>query len=195
MMFRTPAIAFVPCVSLVAVVASVACALVLAGCTSDPPASAAAPDQPPIIFLGGRPSVDALLDEFLSAVERKDLAALHKLRVTREEYLEIIVPGMVEKGQPPRRVSEEPREFFWKLLDRKSQYAAEAIVERYGGRHYVSRSLRYSKGSNEYAWYRTHGQVRLDLVDADAEGPFELRTGPIAEVAGQYKFIAFNWDD
>jgi hypothetical protein len=149
----------------------------------------------PIGLSRGAPSIDALLTEFLDAVERQDLDAMHRLRVTKDEYQRIIVPGMVRPGEPPRRISEQPREFFWQINDRKSRYAAEAIANRYGARHYTDRTLRLTRGTREFAWYTTHGQVRLDLHAPELAGTAELRTGSIAEVDGQYKFISFQWDD
>jgi hypothetical protein len=149
----------------------------------------------PIGLGGGAPSIDALLGEFLDAVERQDVDAMHRLRVSKDEYQRIIVPGMVEPGAPPRRISEQPRELFWQINDRKSRYAAEAIAHQYGGRHYTSRDLRLTRGTREFAWYTVHGQIRLDLRALDLPGTAELRTGSIAEIDGRYKFIAFQWDD
>lgn len=150
---------------------------------------------PPIALSGGAPSIEALIDEFLDAVERKDSGAMHRLRVTKDEYLEIIVPGTVGKGESPRRISEQPREFFWALTDRKSQFAADNIVEHFGGLHFTAHTLRFSKGSSAYLWYTTYGQVRLDLRTPENPDVLHLRTGSIAEVDGRYKFLAFNWND
>jgi len=157
--------------------------------------AAASGERPPIGFRAGAPSIDALIDQFLAAVERKDLESMHRLRVTKDEYLAIIVPGTVEKEQPPRQVSEEPSQFFWALNDRKSRYAAEAIVERFGGRRVTAHTLRFSRGTTEYLWYTARGQVRLALTLADDPNVAELRTGTIAEVDGRYKFLAFQWND
>ncbi|MDX2168474.1 MAG: hypothetical protein SF182_15475 [Deltaproteobacteria bacterium] len=151
--------------------------------------------RPPISFTAGAPSVDALIDELLDAIARNDKDAMHRLRVTKDEYLQIIVPGTVEKDQAPRQLTEQPREFFWSLNDRKSRYAADSILARFGGRTPLSHQLRFSRGTTEYLWYTARGQVRLDLTFADAPLPEELRTGTIAEVDGRYKFLAFQWDN
>jgi hypothetical protein len=158
-------------------------------------ASTEAASRPPIGLRDGAPSVDALVDELLDAIERNDKDAMHRLRVTRDEYLQIIVPGTVEKGQAPRQVSEQPREFFWSLNDSKSRYAADNILTRFGGRKPLKHELRFSRGTTEYLWYTARGQVRLDLTYADQPLPEELRTGTIAEVDGRYKFLAFQWDN
>jgi hypothetical protein len=159
------------------------------------PGRAPNPGAPPMAFGGGAPSIDKLIDEFLDAVEHHDTNAMHRLRVTKDEYLEIIVPGTVEKGEAPRQISEQPREFFWALSDRKSRYAADAIVGRFGGLHFTRRELRFSKGVTPYLWYTAYGQVRLDLHTPGTADVFHLRTGTIAEVGGRYKFLAFNWND
>jgi hypothetical protein len=143
----------------------------------------------------GAPSVDALIDELLEAIAHNDKDAMHRLRVTKDEYLQIIVPGTVEKGQPPRKVSKEPREFFWSLNDRKSRYAADNIMTRFGGRTPLTHELRFTNGTTEYLWYTARGQVRLDLLFEQGSLPEELRTGTIAEVDGRYKFLAFQWDN
>lgn len=161
-----------------------------AAAVAAPPAPAAAP----IGLSDGAPSIDALLDEFVAAVEAHDAAALHKLRVTKAEYDGIIVPGMVAKGQPPRQVSEQPREWFWSLNDTKSRYFADDMFSKYAGRHYVQRQLTLTEPVQEWAWYSVHGEVRLALTATDQK-VYELRTGSIAEVDGRYKFISFIWDD
>jgi hypothetical protein len=151
--------------------------------------------KPPITLTGGAPSIDTLLDEFLAAVEQKDKDALHRLRLTKAEYTEIIVPGEVPTGQPPRQTFEQVNDVFWGMLDTKSRYTADAIVNDFGGRHYVERQLELTYGNpREWAWYTGHGEVRLRLKDETGQ-PYELRTGWIAEVDGRFKFIGFNWDD
>src|SRR5205814_592624 len=52
---------------------------------------------------GGSPSVDELVARFLDALGKKDAATLRRLRVTREEYLDIILPGTVPVGADRRR--------------------------------------------------------------------------------------------
>ncbi|MEO8601287.1 MAG: hypothetical protein ABI629_01790 [bacterium] len=178
---------------------SLAC---VSGCArSAEPAQAAAAvvppeaSKPPIGFTDGAVSVDALIDAFLSAVERKDREALHRLRVTKDEYMQIVVPGTTEPGQPPRQITEQPRELFWSLSDTKSQYAAQNILQHFGGKHVLARTLRFTHGTTDYLWYVARGQVRLDLTLEGEALPDELRTGTIAEVDGRYKFLAFQWNN
>ena len=145
-------------------------------------------------FAGGAPSVDALMDEFITALSNKDLEALTKLRVNKAEYVDLIVPGTVAVGQPPRQVSEQPKEFFWGMLDTKSRYFADALVDRFGGRTYRGHQLTFSHPTKEYAWYRAHGEVRMEL-QGDDDITYHLLSGWVAEVDGKYKFIGYEWND
>lgn len=151
-------------------------------------------DKPPIGLTGGAESVDALIDQFLAAVKAGDFKALYQLRLTKEEYCNIVVPGEVPKGQPPRQTFEKVNDLFFGMLDTRSQYAAQAIVGVFKDREFVKREVRMTEPKREFAWYTAIGEVRIDLTQADGR-PSELRTGWIAEVDGRYKFIGYNWDD
>jgi hypothetical protein len=142
----------------------------------------------------GRPSVDTLMDEFIQALTKKDKDALTKLRVSKTEYVDLIVPGTVPVGQPPRMVSEQPKEYYWNLLDTKSHYYADNLVGQFGGRSYRSHQLKFSRPTMEYAWYRAVGQVRLELEGED-DKTYHLLTGWLAEVDGKYKFISYEYND
>lgn len=143
----------------------------------------------------GASSVDELLDRFLAALEKEDMASLNGLRVTKSEYLDIIVPGTVEKGKPPRQISEKPKEYFWGTMDFKAREFAKILTQRYGGRHYSRHQLRYTDPPKEYAWYNAWGQVRLDLTSGEEDKVYHLETGWIVEVDGQYKFMSFEWEN
>ncbi|MGH7786620.1 MAG: hypothetical protein ACRERC_07120 [Candidatus Binatia bacterium] len=149
---------------------------------------------PPITLSGGAPSIDILLDEFLAAVERKDLAALERLRLTKEEYTRIIVPGQVKKGEPPLQTFEKANEVFWGMLNTRSRYTIESLVNEHGGRHYVRRQLQLTEPVREFAWYTAYGGVDLTVWDEKGQD-YELVTGWIAKVEGAHKFIAFSRAD
>lgn len=151
-------------------------------------------DKPPIGLRGGYGSIEALVDAFLDAVQAGDTGAMHRLRLTKEEYANIIVPGEVPKGQPPRATFEKVNDVFFGMMDSRSRYTADAIVARFKGKSFTARRIEFTKGTREWAWYTGHGELRIVLTDA--EGREEtLRTGWIAEVDGQFKFIGLNKDD
>jgi hypothetical protein len=158
------------------------------------PALRAAAQKARESFATGAPSVDALMDQFVDALSRKDKDALVKLRVNQTEYTDLIIPGTVPVGRPPRHVSQSPREFFWRMLDTKSRYFADNLVDRFGGRTYHNHELRFSKPTKEYAWYTAHGEVRMEL-QGDDDVTYHLFSGWVAEVDGRYKFIGYEYND
>ena len=160
---------------------------------------AAKADTPPPLPLerqlsGGAPSADALLDRLLDALAANDEAALHSLRVTESEYLSIIAPGTVPVGAPPRETPKEVSEFYWRLLDAKSRDLGRVLLHDFGGLRFHRKDVRFTRGTKEYAWYTASGETRL-LVENDGGVESLVRTGWIAHVGDQYKFIGLNWNN
>jgi len=139
---------------------------------------------------GGAPSIDTLLDQFLAALAARDAQAMHRLRVTEKEYREIIIPGTVKPGEPLREVSDLNSQFFWSMLNQRSEDVGRGIMKRWGGHTYTRKALRFTRGNRQFAAYTAHGDVRLQVED-ERHATGELWVGAIAEVAGQYKFISF----
>jgi hypothetical protein len=145
-------------------------------------------------FTDGAPSVDALLDQFLAALAAKDEARMHRLRVNEHEYRDIIIPGTVKEGEPPRAVDATPSEFFWRMLNQKSEDVGREILLEFGGHRYTRENVIFTKGTRKFGWYTAIGEVRLHLKDESGVEQI-LKTGSIAEVHGRYKFIGFNYND
>jgi hypothetical protein len=143
---------------------------------------------------GGAASIDKLLDRLLEALKAKDRGALEAIRVTEDEYRNVIVPGSVQKGEPRQRVGEEAFEYYWGLLNGKSIYHRENMLARFGGREWVVRSVRPQKGMTEYAGYTAHRRLVIDLVNEASGEEAELETGSVAEVDGRFKFISYIRD-
>ena len=140
------------------------------------------------------PSRRALLDQFLAAITAGDLAKLNSLRVTSDEYGSIIVPGMSPKGQPPRTTFAKVNAVFFGMLDSRSRYAAQALIDRFKDKKIVRREVTFTKPTQEWLWYTARGELRLELFDDQGER-YEMKSGWIAEVDGRFKFIGFNWDN
>jgi hypothetical protein len=155
------------------------------------PQQAVARPQP---LVDAAPSLDALLDQFVDAVQRNDESALHALRVTEAEYTGIIVPWTVPAGQPQRQVPEQSTRFYWTLLDAKSRDLVRLLLDQHGGKKLRRTTAEYTKGVQTYGGYTAYGQLRLHVLDEEGKDVL-LRAGTIAEVNGQYKFIGLNWND
>jgi hypothetical protein len=135
------------------------------------------------------PSVDALIDRLLDALARNDVQALHRLRVTEDEYRTFFLPGSVEPGQPARIYDADSSKFYWGLINSHSLYAANGIIKKYGGHKCRVKEKQYLKGQETYAWYEAYKTVHLVLEDENGRQA-ELTLGSIANVDGQFKFIS-----
>jgi hypothetical protein len=140
-----------------------------------------------------RPSIDALIDDFVAAVGAKDMQTLTKLRVTESEYLDIIVPGGVPVGDAPRGTTPKVKNVFWKLLNDKSHAYAELFLTRYGGRKYGRPQIAFTNPTRHYAWYDAYGKVRLQMTDEEGN-IWKLDSGSIVGVGGRYKFVGYEYD-
>ena len=152
------------------------------------------PTAPPPRLQNAAPSIDALIERFLTALEKKDEAALRHLRINEAEYRQIILPGSVPPGTPRRHYREDVTEYFWGTMNGKSAGYEKYLIDEVGGRGYTKvKSVSYHKGETRYAGYTAYKQLRLVVEDAAGE-EHEIRTGSIADLDGQYKFISFIRD-
>ncbi len=138
------------------------------------------------------PSVEHLLGRLLDALAKKDAQALHRLRVTKQEYRDFVVPGNVEPGQPPRNAPAESIDFHWGMLNTLSGYTGQVLLNNYGGHTYKLGPLPTWE-KKRYAWFEAYEFPPLPVQDEDGRA-IDLRVGSIIEVDGQYKFVGFRGD-
>ena len=145
-------------------------------------------------FDDASPSADALIRRFVEALDKQDAATLRHLRVTESEYRTIILPGSVPPGAPRRHYRDDVSEYFWGTMNGKSAGYEKNLLDTVGG-HGPSKvkTISYAKGEQQYADYKAYKQLRLVVEDA-AGREVDIRTGSIAEIDGQYKFISFIRD-
>lgn len=172
----------------------IALALVTWLLTSPAAAESPAASQPPLALSNASPSKDDLIRRFLAAIAERDTGALDSLRMTQREYCEIIAPGTVAPGQPPRATEARILDFYWRMLDTKSRDQSRQVLEAYGGKKFEVVGIEYVRGDKEYAWYRAIGEPRI-RVRNEAGKEAVIPAGYVAEVGGQYKFIGLNWED
>jgi len=144
-------------------------------------------------LVNGEPSIDGLLDKFQQALATNDKALLRRLRVTEDEYKNLILPGSVDPGAPPASYSEQANQYFWGILNGKSIYVEANLLHEFGGKKFAIDSVEYRKGVKRYRDYTAYKQLTL-MVKHPGEEPERMKIGSIAEVDGQYKFISYVRD-
>jgi hypothetical protein len=143
----------------------------------------------------GLASEEALVDQFVAAVSAQDKDAMNRLRVTAAEYRDVIIPGTAPVGKTMQGpLSEKKFNFWWSMLNTRSRDFAAVILHDFGGHNWQRQRYWYTDPPKEYSGYRALGEVRIAVVD-EAGTLGTMRTGTIADVGGQYKFIGFEYDD
>jgi len=120
-------------------------------------------------LVDGERSIDGLMDKFRSALETKDRALLHRLRVTREEYLQIIMPGSVDEGQPRAKYDAQAEQYFWSILDTKSVYGESNLIHEYGGKPLTLKGVEYRRGVKKYRDYTAYKQLTVTFDDGSPD--------------------------
>jgi hypothetical protein len=132
-----------------------------------------------------------LIERLLAALSARDLDALHVLRATESEW-KAMLAWQVPVGARPRVLRAEVQDMGWRMVDTKSLHYERHLIHEYGGRDFEVKAVSFNKGTTEWAGFRAHRQLRLDLV-ADGTG-VELGTGSIVEIGGRFKFASFVRD-
>jgi len=142
-------------------------------------------------FVDAEPSIDSLVEKFRHALETKDKQLLRQLRVTRNEYLDIIMPGSVDEGQPRATYDKTAKNYFWGILNGKSIYVEANLLYDFGGKQLKVTSVEYRRGIKRYRDYTAYKQLMLTIDDGSGNPPEHMKIGSIAEINGQYKFISY----
>lgn len=157
------------------------------------PASPCVPEAAPRGLTGGAASLDELVDAFLAELRARDREGLEALRVNEEEYRSILVPGSVDPGKPPQKMSEDGLRYFWTEMSQKSAAHREAILKAFGGRSLARVRYGFEKGVRDFAGYRAYEKLVLVLRD-EKGAEVEIHTGSIVERDGRFKFASFIRD-
>jgi hypothetical protein len=96
---------------------------------------------------GGASSPEELAQRLLDALEREDLDALRRLRVTESEYKDIILAGTAA-GQPARTLRPDVADYAWKSSTPELSPSATSCTS--SGQHYEVKHLSL-KGTADYA--------------------------------------------
>ena len=134
---------------------------------------------------GGAASRDELVQRFMTAVEKRDTAALAELLLNANEFIDLYYPSS-QFARPPYRQSPELR---WFLMQEQSNKGIRRLLERHGSqlaglRGYSCDAPPVIQGANRI-WDRC--MVESALYPA----PMRLFS-TIIERNGQFKFMSYG---
>ena len=138
---------------------------------------------------GGGASLEGLAGHYLDAVRYADTAAMHALRVTRNEHNQLMWPHF-PIARPELNWSVD---FAWDNLERRSRRDALRIALDYGEKPWQLLGIACSKGVDDYGPFRIHGDCWLDVR---LDGPtVRLKMfGSVVEMHGRYKIVGILAD-
>lgn len=139
-------------------------------------------------LVGGAEDREALVESFVTALARRDTAALRHLVLDAGEFAWLYYPTARE-ALPPYSL---PPDLMWFRNDGLSQQGLAVALETLGGRHprYAGHACPAApriEGKNRLWGYC---QVRL-LVDGAADTTTAGLFGLIVEREGRYKFVSY----
>ena len=97
----------------------------------------------------------------LSAIEVRNVNALHTLALNREEFTEHVWPEL-PAARPERNLSAA---FVWGDLNQKSNITLRDTLAAHGGKKYEFISLRFLGDTTEYKSYRVRRESELTVKD------------------------------
>jgi hypothetical protein len=135
---------------------------------------------------GGAPSRDALVREFVRALERSDTAALRRLAVDRNEFAFLYYPT-APQGLPPYDLTPE---LLWFMLQAGTDKGVGRALASHGGRPLTFQAYRCdtipSRQGENTLWGPCTVSFRRDGVATE-----ERLFGLIMERGGRYKFVSY----
>jgi hypothetical protein len=141
----------------------------------------------PSRLVGSQSTLEELIEDFLIALEEEDLDRLAELALSKEEFVELVYPGL-PASDPKHNLSAE---FLWRQTDMRSQADMRSTFSRYRGRELDLISFRFEKGAQEYPGFKVHKDTRI-LVEKEDGVQKELNLfGSILEMDGEFKIYSY----
>jgi hypothetical protein len=137
---------------------------------------------------GAATSRDALVHEFVSALEHNDTTALIRLHVTRAEWAWLVYPFSVQ-AHPPYH---QPPEIAWMLATAASTKGLTRLMKRRAGRSLDVVGYRCNKQPSREGENRIWRGCELRIDARASNEPTRQRLfGAIIERAGRFKFLSY----
>ena len=133
-------------------------------------------------------SPDQLGLAVVDALNQKDIEALNRLRVQREEYLDWIWPAF-PASRPPNNF---PGDFAWSNLNKKCNTGMQKWIARYGGHDLKFVSIRFDQSRETYDGFQLLRGTVLTLQNTTgAKGELEI-LGSVVLKDERYKLLSYK---
>jgi len=139
-------------------------------------------------FTGGAPSPEALARKVLAALEAGDMDGLQALRVTGDEFAQILWPEFPQS----RPITNNRVGDVYFFLDRRCHSGISTGLSDWGGEKLELRGLTYEVGRAPYTNFTLYDGVRIHVRRANGEEAVLKFVGTLAERKGVWKIYAYS---
>ena len=133
-------------------------------------------------------SPDRLGIAVVDALNKKNIEALDRLRVQREEYLNWIWPAF-PASRPPNNF---PGDFAWSNLNKKCNIGMQKWIAQYGGRTLKFVAIRFEKPMETYDGFQLLRGTVLTLQKTDGEKEELKILGSVVVKNKRYKLLSYK---
>ena len=139
---------------------------------------------------GGTPTRDALVERFVSAVERRDTAALRRLELDRSEFAFLVYPSSIYTRPP----YEQQPDVVWMLQRMQGDAGLRRVEDRFGGRRLRYRGYRCADAPMVQGTNLIWRDCVIGYTSPRGDSARGRLFGAIVERAGHFKFVNYAND-
>ncbi len=135
---------------------------------------------------------EALAVAFLDALYRKDVEALQRFALNKEEFRLYVWPEL-----PASRLEKNPLPFDygWNDLYQKSTNSLRRTYTAYGGRKFTFLSIEFEDETTPYETFKVHRDARVVVRDEEKGENLRLDLfGSMMEKDGRFKLFSYVTD-
>ncbi len=143
---------------------------------------------PPLV--GTQATPEALASAVLTALERRDEAALRTLALNEQEFRDHVWPEL-PAARPERNL---PFGYVWGDLHQKSDVGLTTILGEHGGKRYELVNVRATGETTRYDTYLVHRDIVLVIRDPGGATREMRLFGSMIEKDGAWKVYSFVVD-
>ena len=143
----------------------------------------------PVRLSGGADSRDALVSQWVRAVEAADTAALSAMHLTPQEFITLYYP-FTQYTRPPYR---QKPQLVWFLLTSESNKGLTRVLRRHGGQTLGFRGYTCPERPEAVGENRVWGGCTVRFGETGNTQEFRL-FGPLIERDGHWKFLGYGSD-
>ena len=137
------------------------------------------------------PTLDAMAEAVIAAVEAGDAGGLQALALTEQEFRSHVWPEL-PASRPERNV---PFDFVWGMLRQNSQGHLQQTLSRFKGKDLTLVRVRTAGESTDYEGVTVHRDTELVVKDESGTEQQVRLFGSTIEQNGRYKVFSFVVDD